>query len=302
MAKEYELSLKALNRAKRTVSEIIRKLNRFFAYLESRGIYHADQITRDVIHAYQIEIYQSLTVKGEPYSIAHQNSIISAVKQFMTFLRDTGYIVVNPACDIQYATEPKALPKSILTPSEARKLMQAPDIKSVIGYRDRTMLEILYSSGVRKTELRKLTLNDVDYLDGFIRVEGKGKRERIVPIGRIACRYLENYIKSVRPALIKAPYDQTLFLSIRGKMMNPGVVWDMVKKYAQKTKIRKNVHCHTFRHSCATSMHKNKADIRTIQELLGHSSLTTTQIYTKISITDLKEVHKRCHPRERDKE
>ncbi len=302
LSKEFENFLKAINRTGRTTSEIMRKLNRFFSYLKNHKITHVDQITKDIVMAYQVEVYQSLTFKGTPYSIAHQNSMISAVKQFLAFLKDNDYIMVNSARHVRYASGSQSLPGSILTKSEARKIMQAPDTRTVLGYRDRTILEVLYSSGIRKTELRNLTINDVDYHDGLIRVQGKGRKERIVPIGRIACRYLENYIKSVRTELIRDPYNDTLFLSLRGRRFNHSTVWKLVKKYAKKAKIRKNVHCHTFRHSCATAMLKNKADIRSIQEMLGHASLKSTQIYTRINITDLKEVHSKCHPRERDKE
>ncbi|MCP3922340.1 MAG: tyrosine-type recombinase/integrase, partial [Desulfobacterales bacterium] len=173
---------------------------------------------------YQIEIYQTINAKGWPNSAAYQNSMMCAVKQFLKYLSESGYMVSNPARDIQYAKQPKTLPRGILSTSESRKIMQAPDTKSVIGYRDRAILEILYSSGIRKTELRKLTLNDVDYDDGYLRVQGKGRKERVVPIGKIACRYLENYVKSVRPELIKDPYNNTLFLSSRGNRFNHNAV------------------------------------------------------------------------------
>ena len=302
LAKEFERSLKILNRSKRTVAEVIRKLNKFFEYLHCLEIAHVDGITRAVVRDYQIEVYQTVNAKGYPNSVAYQNSQLSAVKQFLQFLVDAGYIVSNPARDIQYAKQPQRLPRGILSASEARKIMQAPDTKSAIGYRDRTILEVLYSSGIRKTELRDLTLNDVDYHDGFLRIQGKGNKERVVPIGRIACRYLENYIKSGRPELIKDPYNNHLFLSSRGNRFNHNAVWVLVKKYAKKAKVKKNIHCHTFRHTCATAMLRNKADVRIIQKLLGHSSLDSTQVYTRVSITDLKEVHQRCHPREKDKE
>ena len=302
MAKEFERSLKVLNRSNRTIREVIRKLGRFLDYLNSLGITHIDAITKEVVKDYQVEVYQTLNTRGYPNSVAYQNSMMGAVKQFLQFLTDAGYKVSNPARDIQYAKQPQRLPRSILTPSEARKMMQAPDTKSVIGYRDRTILEVFYSSAIRKTELRDLTLNDVDYHDGFLRIQGKGNKERVVPIGRIACRYLENYIKSVRPELIKDPYNNHLFLSSRGNRLNHNAVWVLVKKYAKCAKLKKNIHCHTFRHTCATAMLRNKADVRIIQKLLGHSSLDSTQIYTRVSITDLKEVHQRCHPRERDKE
>ncbi|MCP4669907.1 MAG: tyrosine-type recombinase/integrase [Desulfobacula sp.] len=301
-AKTFEQSLLILNRSKRTVKEIIRKLNRFFKYLKTIEINNIDAITKEVVKAYQVEVYLTLNVKGYPNSIAYQNSMLCAVKQFTAFLWEEGLIISNPGKDIQYAKLPKTLPKSILSKSESRKILNAPDTKSVIGYRDRVMLEVLYSSGIRKKELRLLTLNDVDYHDGFLRVMGKGNKERIVPVGRIACRYLENYVKSVRPELIKDPYNNTLFLSSRGQRLNHNAVWVMVKKYGKRAKIKKNISTHTFRHTCATAMLRNKADIRSIQELLGHSSLNSTQVYTRVSITDLKEVHRRCHPREQDRE
>lgn len=298
----FEQSLKVLNRSKRTIKEIMRKLARFFAYLEALNITHIDSITKDIIKAYQVEVYQALNANGYPNSIAYQNTMMCAVKQFTVYLWEQGLILSDPARDIRYARQPQTLPKSILTRSESRRILHAPDTRSVIGYRDRTMLEILYSTGMRKSELRQLALNDVDYDDGFIRVMGKGKKERIVPVGRIACRYLENYVKSVRPELTKDPYNTTLFLSSRGRKLDHNAVWVMVKKYGKRARIKKNISTHTFRHTCATAMLRNKADIRTIQELLGHSSLNSTQVYTRVSITDLKEVHRRCHPREQDRE
>lgn len=123
-----------------------------------------------------------------------------------------------------------------------------------------------------------------------------------MPLGRIACRYLENYIRSVRPNLIKDPYNHHLFLSSRGNKLSRNVVWELVRKYAKKAKGKKKVSPHTFRHTCATAMLRNKADVRAVQELLGHESLNTTQVYTRVTINDLKEVHSRCHPREKDKE
>ena len=301
LADEFTRSLKIRNLAERTIVGVRWRLGKFFSYLQTQGINHIDGITKDVVRTYQVELYQCINIKGSQNTIAHQNNMLSAVKQFLIFLHQRDYIVADPARDVQYAKQPKQLPRGVLTPSEARKILHAPDTKTVIGYRDRTILEVLYSSGLRKEEVNNLTLADVDYHDGFLRTTGKGQKDRIVPIGKIACRYLENYIKSVRPELIKDPYNNHLFLSVRGNRLSKNMVWELVKKYAKSAKIRKNVHPHTFRHSCATSMLKNKADLRTIQKLLGHSSLTSTQVYTHLSVTDLKDVHRRCHPREKDK-
>ncbi len=301
LAYEFEVSLKRLNRQPLTIKEKRRKLSKFFIFLKPLEITQIEQVTPDVLKAYRVNLYQQVNANERQNSVAYQNLMIGAVKQFMEFLYHEGYLVSNPAKNIAYAKEPSKLPSSILTLAEARKILKMPDTKSIIGYRDKTILEIFYSSGIRKSELMNLTLLDVDYHEGLLKVMGKGRKERIVPIGRIACRYLENYITSVRSELLKEPAIPYVFLSCRGNRLNPNALWMMVKKYARKAGIKKNIHCHTFRHTCATSMLKNKADIRVIQELLGHESLESTQIYTRIAITDLKEIHGQCHPRERDK-
>jgi integrase/recombinase XerD len=302
LAAAYIRSLTVRHLSERTIIAASWKLDRFLDYLERCGINQADRITSRTMQGYQMVLFEQLNRRGRPNTVAYQNGLLSTAKSFTRFLKENDYIVSDPGQRVAYAKEPKRLPRGVLTPSEARKIIHAPDTRTVIGYRDRTVLEVLYSSAIRKDELNNLTLADVDYHDGFLRViEGKGRKDRIVPIGRIACRYLENYIKSVRPELVTDPHNDHLFLTMRGNKFSKNVVWELIKKYTKKAKIRKNVHPHTFRHSCATAMLKNKADIRTIQKLLGHASLDSTQVYTHLSITDLKNVHHRCHPREKDK-
>lgn len=302
LVEKYLKSLRVRNLASTTVKGTAWKLGKFLAYLAGREITEAAAITKEVISTFQVTLYEQINQQGRPNGVHHQNRMLSAVKQFSRYLKEYDYLVADPTREIRYAKEPKSLPRGILTPAEARKILHAPDTKSVIGYRDRTILEILYSSGIRKDELITLTLGDVDYTDGFLRVIGKGSKERMVPLGRIACRYLENYIKSVRPELLRDPHEKRLFLSQRRQPLSKNMVWELTKRYAKKAKIPKNVHPHTFRHTCATQMLRNKAHIRAVQELLGHSSLDSTQVYTHVSITDLKEIHKSCHPREKDKE
>jgi len=303
LVKEYLKSLEVRNFSGRTVKEAHWRLSKFLEYLEARSIEDPHAITREVVSSYQVELYEKINPRGKPNTVAFQNGMLSTVKQFTKYLKEHDYIVGDPARDIPYARVPKSLPRGVLSPAEARKILHQTDISCVIGYRDRAILEVLYSTGIRKEELGGLTLSDVDYTDGFLRIEGgKGGRDRIVPLGRIACRYLENYIKSVRPELIKDVSEKRLFLTSRGKPFSKNVVWELVKKYARKARIHKNVSPHTFRHTCATVMLKNKANIRAVQELLGHSSLNSTQVYTHLSITDLKEVHAQCHPREKDRE
>ncbi len=299
---EYIQSLKVRNLAPRTISGKRFMLDKFIAFLDSLDIHYIDGITRMIIGDYQTELYHRISQRGRPNSVGYQNGMLSAVKSFTRFLKERDYLVSDPALDIPYAKVPKRLPRSILTRSEARKIINAPDTKCVIGYRDHTIMEVLYTTGIRKEELINLNLSDVDYDDGFLRINaGKGRKDRVVPLGRIACRYLENYIKSVRPDLIHDPYNNHLFLSARGNRLSKNMVWELVKRHARKAKIKKTISPHTFRHTCATAMLKNKADIRAVQELLGHESLESTQVYTRITINDLKETHRRCHPREKDK-
>jgi integrase/recombinase XerD len=303
LAEKYRVHLTVLNYAPGTIKNHLFYLNRFFAYLAGIGIAEAPAVTRDAVRDYQIHLYEEINRKGEPNSVSAQNNALKTVKAFFRFLGENGFIVGDPARDVSYAKTPKRLPRSILTTAEMRKFLHAPDTKTVLGYRDKVILEVLYSAAIRKEEVNNLLLTDVDYAEGYIRVNcGKGRKDRVVPLGKIACRYMENYVKGVRPSLIRDPYNNHLFLSLRGKRLSKNVVWEIVKRHAKKTGIKKTISPHTFRHTCATLMLRNKANIRHIQELLGHASLNTTQVYASVSITDLKEVHAKCHPRERDSE
>ena len=300
---KYREHLTVLSLAPGTVKGHCFYLNRFFRYLASVGITEITAVNRDTVGDYQAHCYEEINGKGEPNSVAAQNNALKVVKGFFRFLHENDYLAGDPAKDVGYARQPKRLPRSILTQAEMRRLLHAPDTKTTIGYRDRTIIEVLYSSGIRKEEINSLQLADVDYNDGFVRVNsGKGNKDRVVPLGRIACRYLENYVKAVRPALIRDPHDNSLFLSLRGGRLSKNVVWELVRGYARKARLKKAVSPHTFRHTCATLMLRNKANIRHIQEMLGHASLDTTQIYAQVSIADLKAVHSKCHPREHDRE
>jgi integrase/recombinase XerD len=300
---EYQKHLTVLNYASGTVRGNLFHLHRFLGFIREGGIHEISGVTKDVIQAYQMDLSERINHRGEPNSVASQNNALKAVRSFFRFLAKEGYLISDPARDISYARAPKRLPRSILTQSEAKKVLHAPDTKTVLGYRDRTLLEVLYSTAIRKEEAINLLLQDVDYREGFIRVNnGKGRKDRVVPVGRIACRYLENYVLAVRPSLIRDPHNDHLFLSLKGNRLSKNMAWDIVKKHAERAKIKRVVSPHTFRHTCATLMLRNKANIRHIQEMLGHASLDSTQVYTSVSITDLKEVHGKCHPRERDRE
>jgi integrase/recombinase XerD len=298
---KYRQHLVVIHYAPETIKRYIYFLNRFFSWIESQGITEISRVTKEMVQDYRAHLYETINSRGEPNCVFHHNNTLKAMKGFFRFLAEKNYLVSDPVKDVSYARTPKRLPRSILTGPEAKKVIHAPDTKTVTGYRDRAILEVFYSTGIRRSELIHLQLADVDYHEGFVRVNsGKGRKDRVVPIGKIACRYIENYIKAVRPMLVKDPADNHLFLTVNGTRISKNRVWELVKIYSKKTKIKKNISPHTFRHTCATLMLRNKANIRHIQELLGHASLETTQVYTSVSIADLKEVHSKCHPRERD--
>lgn len=300
---KYRQHLAVIRYASETIKRYIYFLNRFFAWLEAQGITAIGGVTKEHIQDYQTHLYETVNSRGEPNSVFHQNNTLKALKGFFSYLAEQNYLVSDPSRDVSYARTPKRLPRSILTGPEAKKIVHAPNTKTATGYRDRAIIEVFYSTGIRRNELISLELSDVDYHEGLVRVNsGKGNKDRVVPIGKIACRYIENYVKGVRPMLVKDPTDNHLFLTINGTKISENRVWQLIKTYSKKTKIKKNITTHTFRHTCATLMLKNKANIRHIQELLGHSSLEATQVYTRVSITDLKEVHSKCHPREKDRE
>jgi integrase/recombinase XerD len=272
-------------------------------YLAAQEITDITGVAKDTIQSYQTHLYEEINAKGRPNAAASQNNMLKAVKSFFAFLHEQGFIVSDPAKDVSYARLPRRLPRSVLTSTEMKKLLHTPDTRTLLGYRDRAILEVLYSSGIRKEEINNLLVQDADYMSGLLRINaGKGDKDRVVPIGKIACRYVENYLAAVRPVLLKDPRVSYLFLSLKGGRLSKNMVWQIVKRYAASAKIKKTVSPHTFRHTCATLMLRNRANIRHIQEMLGHASLTSTQVYTSLSITDLKEVHAKCHPREKDKD
>lgn len=300
---KYRDNLRTRNFSARTIEGQIFELNLFADWLKEKGIEEISAVCKDTIKDYQTHLYEQTNRTGRPNSIPTQNRKLGVVKSFFHYLHENDYTIGDPARDITYAKTPKRLPRSILTSQEVKKLLKVPDTKTVLGYRDRTILELLYTTGIRRAELYKLQVEDVDYNDGFLRINnGKGGKDRVVPLGKIACRYLENYIKAIRPVLLKDPHENTLFLSRRGNRPSNIMVPWLIKEYAKKAKLKKTISPHTFRHTCATHMLRNKANIRHVQEILGHACLSSTQIYTHVSITDLKEVHRKCHPREKEKD
>lgn len=228
-----------------------------------------------------------------------QLELIGHLNTFCRFLVAQGWLLTDPSAKIPRPKKPRRLPRSIMVTREVERILAQPKATTPRGYRDRVMLEILYSTAIRREELAKLQIDDIDLDGGYVFVrEGKGRKDRVVPLGKSVCVLVQSYLTAVRPEWIGAHRDKHLFLNRWGKGMDPNAVWHVVHKYARAAGIDKPVSTHTFRHACATHMLRNGAPIRQLQEMLGHASLETTQLYTRVTINDLRAMRRKFHPRE----
>jgi len=226
-----------------------------------------------------------------------QSRMLSGIKSFYTFLEYEEIISENPATLIDSPKLGRKLPE-ILSVEEIEEIFEAIDHSTPEGQRNRAMLEVLYSSGLRVSELVNLKLNNIYFDIGFLRILGKGNKERLVPIGKSAMKYLEIYINEVRPHIDKKQgYENFVFLNRRGKSLTRVMVFTVIKDLTLKANIRKKVSPHTFRHSFATHLVEGGADLRAVQEMLGHESITTTEIYTHLDREYLRQIIQEFHPR-----
>jgi len=222
--------------------------------------------------------------------------LLSSIRRFYRYLVRERLLSEDPSARIDAPKLGRALPKS-LTEEEVESLLAAPDTSSILGMRDRAMLEVLYASGLRVSELVNLTLPQVNLQQGLVKVIGKGNKERLVPLGEEALSWLEGYLREARGGLLGALQSDVLFPSRRGSAMTRQAFWQLIKRYALQAGINKPLSPHTLRHAFATHLLNHGADLRVVQLLLGHSSLSTTQIYTHVARERLKSLHAQHHPR-----
>ena len=269
----------------------------FFTWAAERDLTRAGQITRPILESYQRWLWRCTKVNGQRLGWSTQRNRLGTLKDFFRWLTRQDVILHNPASELELPRMEKRLPKTVLTLSEVERLLAVPNTCDPLGIRDRTMLETFYSCGLRRTELCHLELPDLNAERRTLHVRlGKGKKDRMVPVGARAGVWLERYLMEVRPRLCLDTRTQALFLTGYGGAFNPDVVSRMVAAWLEKAGMKRRGSCHVLRHSCATHMLENGADIRFIQQLLGHAKLDTTAIYTEVSIKQLQEVHTRCHP------
>jgi integrase/recombinase XerD len=274
----------------------------FFSWLSAAApeVKHFTDITKQILSDYQMHLYCSEKKKGGKYSVATQHGRLLAVLAFLDYLVAAEKLLIDPGAGIRLPKLPKRLPRNYLSQKEINKLLRAPDITTHLGLRNRAMLETLYSTGIRNMELRNLALADLNQSDGWITIRmGKGAKDRVVPLGKASLHFIELYLQKTRPILAKQK-TEILFLSQHGEKLHSDTVNQIINHTAKKARIKRRISAHSIRHTCATLMLRGRASIRHIQELLGHRSLASTEVYTRVEITDLKKVHQRCHPREKE--
>ena len=257
-------------------------------------------VTPDTLASYQMALLSVEKKNGEPLSVGTQSQRITALKSFFRFLAEEGKLLTDPAASLRRPKKRQLLPQPLLTPKEAIRLLDSVKTTTPLGLRDRAILEVFYATGVRNAELRALQLSDFDPVGQTLTVnEGKGRKSRVVPLGSTAAEILTDYVAQARPKLAQQRTVQNLFVTKNGLPLDPKLVITIVRRHLKRAGIDKPIRPHRLRHACATHMLKGGADIRHVQKLLGHASLQTTQIYTRVEISDLKAVHRRFHPRER---
>jgi len=271
-------------------------LEQFVGWCAERSLYRSAEITRPILERFRKWLYYYRKTNGAPLHISTQYQRLVALRAFFKWLSKESLILYNPASELQLPRRDKQLPRDNLTEKEAEQVIDAVDLERPLGLRDRAMIEIFYSTGVRARELAQLTVYDVHFERGTVLIrQGKGRKDRVVPIGQRALDWISRYLEDLRPRLVKDLAQDVLFLGTTGEPVHPGRLSAIVRRYVKAALCRPGA-CHLFRHTMATLMLEGGADVRYIQAILGHAELSTTQIYTQVSIDKLKRVARKTHP------
>jgi integrase/recombinase XerD len=277
----------------------VAEIHVFLAWLEARGLDLHEVRTEDLM-AYQADLYAARKKDGKPYAASSHHGRLIALKSLFRFLQRRGYVLTDPASSVPLPRREKRIPRTILSQEEARRILDAVTGRSPRELRDRAILETFYATGIRAGELASLKVEDVDTEERVLRVVlGKGGKDRNVPLTTAAAEAIDAYLARGRRSLVGPAGSRFLFLGLQGTKLDRARLNRIVHEWARTVGVKKNVTCHTFRHSVATHLLKGDADIRHIQALLGHASLSTTERYTRVEISDLRAVLRRAHPRGR---
>jgi integrase/recombinase XerD len=293
-AREFFLECLRTSRAlsKHTVEAYARDVLDFSLFATREGLASPQDVTRTHVERYLA------TKQRQRYAVRSVLRATSALRTFYFFLENEARVSSNPAHDVLLPRIGRPLPKTVSI-EQICDILNSPDTSIPAGVRDRAILELFYSSGLRVSELTKATLDNVDWVGGLIRVVGKGARERLIPVGEEALYWLKRYVDDVRPKLDRGRLKNWLFYSRLGRCMTRQTVWHLIRKYARVTGLGNHLSPHTLRHSFATHLVEGGADLRSVQQMLGHANITTTQVYTHLSRRHLHETYEAFHPRAR---
>ena len=276
--------------SKNTIEAYGHGLSRFFNYVKRKGIEEVQGVGKFEVRAFLV------VLKKQGLSTKTLLRNLVAIRSFFRFLIQEGILETNPLEEIESPKIAKTLPQ-ILALKEVEKLLDQPDVRTPLGIRDRAMLEVLYATGMRVSELIQLPINQVNLEGGFVFVYGKGSKERIVPLGAEAMKWISLYLGTAREMLSRGKESRFLFLNRLGKGMSRQRFWHNLKAYGQKAGIGKRITPHLLRHSFASHLLERGADLRSVQMMLGHADISTTQIYTHVARERLKKIHQKYHPR-----
>lgn len=257
-------------------------------------------MTLATFEGYQLALTRARRVDGEPLAVGTQALTLTGLKRFGKWLVRTGRVSADPAEGLVLPRRAQRLPRVVLTAEEAERVLAGPDVRLKTGLRDRAILETFYSTGIRRLELIRLKVSDLEAERGVVLIrEGKGRRDRVVPIGNRALAWIGRYLEHIRPSWTTPSDSGCLFLTSRGNRIRENRLSEMIRGYIRAAGLGKEGSCHVFRHTMATLLLENGADIRIVQEILGHASLATTALYTHVAIGRIKQVHSATHPAER---
>lgn len=280
-----------------TTKTLTAAITMFTEWAHDRSITRCSEVTKPILESYQRWLFYYRKPSGKPLTFAAQRQRMQALRGFFRWLARSNVILSNPASELELPRIERRLPRAILSEREVERVLAQPDTTDAFGLRDRAMMEVLYSTGIRRAELANLEVFDLDADRGTLTVRlSKGRKDRTVPIGERALAWVRRYSDEARPSLVVQPDQGVLFLSDHGEKLKLPRLTQLMRRYIESAKIGKTGACHVFRHTMATLMLEGGADVRIIQEILGHVEMSTTQIYTRVSIKHLKKVHDAAHP------
>lgn len=296
----YLTHLRSLQRAKRTLHWYGVLILRFECFAQSRGIRHWDNVTPPLLLDYRQHLAVQHNTHGIAFSVPVRNLHLIVLRGLFAYLHEIQALVVNPAIDLTLAREPRRLPRNLPSVSYMRGLLDQPDLDTPLGQRDRTIMEVFYGTGIRLAELVNLKLRDIDQDESQLIIrQGKGRKDRAVPLGKVAGFCLKVYLVRCRPGLVGDRQDEPhVFLSRHGRRMSPRGLEERMLVYSRDLDPCIHFTPHVFRHAFATHLMQHHANVRHVQEMLGHAKIETTERYVHITIMDLKKAHRRFHPRE----